>query len=61
VKPSAEIFQKAVEIAGHRPEECLFIDDLAANVEGARQCGIEALQFVSAEQLERDLRKLKLL
>jgi putative hydrolase of the HAD superfamily len=61
VKPSAEIFQKAVEIAGHRPEECLFIDDLAANVEGARQCGIEALQFVSAEQLERDLRKLNLL
>ena len=58
VKPSAEIFQKAVEIADCLPEECLFIDDLAANVEGARESGLRALQFISAEQLEKDLAKI---
>ena len=57
-KPSAEIFRKAVEIAGCPAEECLFIDDLAANVEGARESGLRALQFISAEQLEKDLAKI---
>ena len=61
VKPSAEIFQKAVELADCLSEECLFIDDLATNVEGARSFGMEAIQFVSPEQLEEDLRTRNLL
>lgn len=61
VKPSAEIFQKAVETADCLPEECLFIDDLLVNVEGARKCGLNALQFVSAERLTEDLKALELL
>jgi len=61
VKPSAEIFQKAVELAECQPEECLFIDDLAANVDGAQKIGLQAIQFVSPEQLEADLKARKLL
>lgn len=60
-KPSAEIFQKAIELAGCLPEECLFIDDLAANVEGARRFGMHAIQFVSPAQLDEDLRARGLL
>jgi FMN phosphatase YigB (HAD superfamily) len=60
-KPSAEIFQKAVEIADCLPEECLFIDDIAANVEGARKTGLQAIQFVSQQQLEEDLKTRNLL
>lgn len=60
-KPSAEIFRKAVELADCLPEECLFIDDLAANVEGARKIGMEAVQFVSPEQLVEDLKARNLL
>lgn len=56
VKPSAEIFQAVVKIAGCAPEECLFIDDLEINVEGARKFGINALQFISQTQLERELK-----
>ncbi len=61
VKPAAEIFQKAVELADCLPEECLFIDDLAANVEGAQRFGIQAVQFVSPQQLEADLKARDLL
>lgn len=57
-KPSAEIFQKAAALAGCLPEECLFIDDLAANVEGALKFGMRAVQFVSPAQLEDDLAKI---
>ncbi len=61
VKPSAEIFQKAVETAQCLPEESLFIDDIAANVEGARKFGIDALQFISVGQLTEDLKARNLL
>jgi putative hydrolase of the HAD superfamily len=60
-KPSSEIFQAAVKIAGCQPEECLFIDDLEANVEGARKTGINALQFVSAQELEAELKMRNLI
>lgn len=56
VKPSAEIFQAVIKIAGCQPEECFFVDDLEINVEGARKFGINALQFVSEQQLEQELK-----
>jgi len=56
MKPRPEIFLRAVEKAGCRPEECFFTDDIAENVEAARRLGIDAVQFQSAEQLAGDLR-----
>ena len=55
-KPSPLIYQKAVELAGCRPEECFFTDDIPAYVEGARNFGIDAVQFQSAEQLREELK-----
>jgi glucose-1-phosphatase len=55
MKPRPEIFQAAVARAGCRPEECFYTDDIAANVEGARLVGIDAVQFQSASQLQREL------
>ena len=57
MKPAATIYRKAVEEAGCRPEECFFTDDVAAFVEGARELGIDAVQFVSLAQLEVELRR----
>jgi FMN phosphatase YigB (HAD superfamily) len=54
-KPSPLIYQKAVELAGCRPEECFFTDDVAEYVEGARNLGIDAVQFLFAGQLEEEL------
>lgn len=56
VKPSAEIFQAVIEKVECLPNECIFIDDIEKNVEGARRYGMNALQFVSVEQLEAELR-----
>ncbi len=55
LKPDAAIFALLCEQAGLEPEECLFIDDSAANVAGARAFGMEAHHFTGAEGLARDL------
>jgi FMN phosphatase YigB (HAD superfamily) len=56
MKPSPGIYRKAVAVAGCRAEECFFIDDILENAEAARAEGLEAVQFISAEQLEEELR-----
>jgi putative hydrolase of the HAD superfamily len=55
-KPEPEIFRAAIHRAGCRAEECFFTDDLAENVEAARREGMDAVQFESAQQLEREMR-----
>jgi FMN phosphatase YigB (HAD superfamily) len=57
MKPQPEIFQAAVERAGCRPEECFYTDDIRAYVEAARRMGMDAVQFESSDQLERELRQ----
>ena len=56
MKPRPEIFQAAIERAQCLPEECFYTDDIAAYVEGARRLGIDAVQFESREQVEREMR-----
>jgi FMN phosphatase YigB (HAD superfamily) len=55
MKPAPAIYQEAIARAQCRPEECFFVDDIPAYVEGARRQGIDAVQFESCAQLERDL------
>ena len=56
MKPSPIIYEAAIAKAGCQPSECFFTDDVAAYIEGACQCGMDAVQFHNQEQLERDLR-----
>lgn len=60
-KPEAKIYREAIARAGCGPQECFFTDDLAVNVEAARAHGMDAVQFVSAEQLTRELQRRGLL
>jgi glucose-1-phosphatase len=55
VKPSPKIYREAIRRAGCRPEECFYTDDIAAYVEGARKEGMDAVQFLSRAQLEREM------
>ena len=55
MKPSPAIYREAIARAQCRPEECFYTDDIPAYVEGARREGIDAVQFESCAQLERDL------
>jgi putative hydrolase of the HAD superfamily len=54
-KPDAEAFAAAVERAGVPAARCLMIDDLPANVEGARAAGLQAVRFVDVDELTREL------
>jgi putative hydrolase of the HAD superfamily len=58
VKPEASIYRLCLEKLGARPEECIFLDDVPENAEGARSVGIHALVFRSpdaaATELQRD-------
>jgi FMN phosphatase YigB (HAD superfamily) len=57
VKPEAAIFHAAAELAGVRPEEIFFVDDLPGHVAGARAVGFDAVQFTTAAALADELRK----
>lgn len=57
-KPSKEIFRVAVEKANCLAEECIFTDDLQVNVEAAKKIGINAVQFVSSAQFQKDISKI---
>jgi 2-haloacid dehalogenase len=52
-KPDPRIFELALDRFGVAARDCLFIDDVAANVAGARAAGIGAVQFTSAADLRR--------
>jgi glucose-1-phosphatase len=56
MKPRREIYDRALEVAGCRPEECFYTDDIAEYVEAARRLGIDAEQFRGAELLQAHLR-----
>lgn len=46
-KPDAEAFQFVVDAIGVPAGRILFFDDLLANVEGARACGLQAIHVTS--------------
>ena len=56
MKPRREIFERAIERAGCRAEECFYTDDIAEYAAAARRLGIDAVVFRSAAQLEGELR-----
>ncbi len=45
VKPDIKIYKHLLEKHNLKPEECLFVDDRADNVEGAIKAGMKAFQF----------------
>ena len=59
VKPCHKIYRLFTEKFSLNPEECVFIDDSAANAAGAVACGWKGIVFHgSSEELERKLRNL---
>lgn len=54
-KPDRRIYKHALDRLGVDPGEALFLDDRAENVLAARQYGMHALAFSTADQLREDL------
>lgn len=55
LKPDARIYALLCARAQVAPQECLFIDDSAANVAGARAAGMQAEHFTTPDVLESAL------
>jgi glucose-1-phosphatase len=53
MKPDPRFYAAALAMAGCSPEECVFIDDLPENVEGAKLAGFDGITFESFEQLRK--------
>jgi putative hydrolase of the HAD superfamily len=57
-KPQPEIFRLGAERLGLPPEECVFVDDLRENCEGAEAIGMTALLHRGAESTLPELERL---
>lgn len=56
IKPDAAIYEILLKRNALEAQDCLFIDDSPANVEGAKAVGLNAVLFVSPDRLQSDLR-----
>jgi FMN phosphatase YigB (HAD superfamily) len=58
MKPEPEVFVHLLEKCNLRAEESVFVDDLFANIESARQVGLHTVWFKDAAQCRRELDQL---
>ena len=58
LKPDAEIYYHALQKQGCSAASALFIDDKYENIAAAEAIGIRGIHFTSAENLEKELKKL---
>ncbi len=58
IKPEPAIYQSLFKKFNLKPEECVFADDKAENVEAGKKEGMPGIVFKNAEQFETELRKL---
>lgn len=57
-KPNPLIYREALKACRVRAEEAVYIDDVSAYAEAARQLGLTGIVFQSPEQLQTDLRAI---
>jgi len=57
-KPEPEIFLLAAGRLNLRPAECVFVDDLQVNVDGARAVGMTGILHTSYDETRRELESL---
>ena len=54
-KPEPRFYEIACELAGVRPNACVFLDDLGINLKPARAMGMQTIKVVAADQAIADL------
>jgi putative hydrolase of the HAD superfamily len=58
VKPYAEIYELTAAKLTLSPQECIMIDDLLTNIEGAQVTGMQGIVYQSTEQVQQQLTAL---
>lgn len=61
LKPDPEIYQHLLSTHQIEAENTLFMDDVQANVDGAKSLGINAFVFSTAEKAKSDMRQFDLI
>lgn len=56
-KPNPEIYRRALARLGVSPEEAIYVDDFAENVEAARAMGIHAILFTDSRQVREEIER----
>lgn len=56
IKPEPEIYQLLIEKYQLNPQECVFMDDIERNLEGAEAFGMHTIHFKNREQALEELR-----
>ena len=58
VKPEAKIYQIALQQAGVKPKEAVFVDDFEVNIEGCEKVGMRGILFRDPESALKQLKAL---
>lgn len=58
LKPHKEIYEAFCKKFDVKPEDCVFIDDRAVNIEGAKSIGMHGIVFKDTVQLKADLKTI---
>lgn len=61
IKPQPEIYRLLLDRYRLKADECIFIDDNLANVQGAEAVGIHGLLFAGPEMLKEEFKKLHIM
>lgn len=57
MKPAPVIFERTLARLGRQPDEAVFIDDFAHNIDGARAVGLHTIHFTPQTDLMAELAK----
>ena len=57
-KPDVRIYEMLADKLGVQPYECVMIDDLLQNIEGAARAGMATVLFGSLQQAQADLQRV---
>jgi putative hydrolase of the HAD superfamily len=57
-KPDEKIYRLALDLIQKAPDECCFIDDRPANIDGAAKVGMRTVLMRDPAQLKKDLQAL---
>ncbi len=58
IKPDGDIYRFTAERLEVAESECVMIDDLAVNIEGAKSVGMQGIVYQSASQVQADMAAL---
>ena len=58
IKPNPNIFYYTLEKLDCNPEEAIFVDDKAVNVEGAQALGMHAIHFTGRADMNRKIQEI---